>query len=139
MLLDKIFQQNVIHETIKKFKSLKLCKVVFLSFSFFVTLILTGCATDIANRYYASEKYPPKKPDQVELLWKNPQRQYVVIADFQARGESPEGMRKWAAKIGADAVIVSILGGYYDRRTTWAGDDKLLNSYSRITGTAIKY
>jgi len=120
-------------------KSLNSYKFVFLSFSFFVALLLAGCVTDVANRYYASEKYPPKRPDQVELLWRNPQRPYTVIADFQARGESPEGMRKWAAKIGADAVIISILGGFYDRNTVWAGDDKQANTYSRITGTAIKY
>jgi hypothetical protein len=113
-------------------------KYAVLSFFLFAVLF-AGCATDVANRYYASEKYPQKDPKQVELLWKNPQRQYVVIADFQARGESPEGMRKWAAKIGADAVIVSILGGYYDRNTAWAGEDKQANTYSRITGTAIKY
>jgi hypothetical protein len=108
-------------------------------FFFFLAVLFAGCATDVANRYYATEKYPSRDPKQVELLWQNPQRQYVVIADFQARGESPEGMRKWAAKIGADAVIVSILGGYYDRSTEWAGQDKQNNSYSRITGTAIKY
>ena len=113
-------------------------KYAVLSF-FFLALLFAGCATDVANRYYASEKYPPNDPKKVELLWHNPQRQYVVIADFQARGESPEGMRKWAANIGADAVIVSILGGYYDRSTEWAGQDNQANSYSRITGTAIKY
>jgi hypothetical protein len=119
-------------------KALDFNKYVGLGFLLFA-MLFAGCATDVANRYYASEKYPPKDPKQVELLWKNPQRQYVVIADFQARGESPEGMRKWAAQIGADAVIVSILGGYYDRNTTWAGQDTQANTYSRITGTAIKY
>jgi hypothetical protein len=110
-----------------------------IALSCLLSTLLAGCATDVANRYYATEKYPPKKPKEVELLWKNPQRPYVVIADFQARGESPEGMRKWAAEIGADVVIVSTLGGYYDRNTVWAGQDKEANSYSRITGTAIRY
>jgi hypothetical protein len=113
-------------------------KCAILSFLLFA-LLLVGCATDVANRYYATERYPAKDTKDVELLWHNPSRQYVVIADFQARGESPEGMRKWAAKIGADAVIVSILGGYYDTSTEWAGADKEANTYSRITGTAIKY
>ena len=106
---------------------------------FLCATFITGCATDVANRYYVSEHYPPKDPKNVDLLWKNPEGRYVVIADFQARGTTPERMRKWAAKIGADAVIVSILGGYYDRSTAWAGQDKMSNTYSRITGTAIKY
>ena len=44
-----------------------------------------------------------------------------MIADFQSRGESPEAVRKKAADIGADAVIISILGGYYSRSEEWAG------------------
>lgn len=107
--------------------------------SLLFTLLLAGCATDVANRYYVTEQYPPKEPKDVELLWHNPVRDSVIIADFQARGESPEGMRKRAAKIGADAVIVSILGGYYDTANEWAGKDTQANTYTRITGTAIKY
>jgi adenine/guanine phosphoribosyltransferase-like PRPP-binding protein len=101
--------------------------------------LVAGCATDVANRYYGTETYSPKDPKFVELLWKSPAREFVVIADFQARGESPEGMRKRAAKIGADAVIVSILGGNYSRSEEWAGQDREANTYNRITGTAIKY
>ena len=104
-----------------------------------VALFFAGCAEDVANRYYGTQQYPAKKTKEVELLWHNPQREYIVIADFQARLESPEQMRAQAAKIGADAIIVSILGGYYDRSTEWAGQDKQANSYSRIAGTAIKY
>lgn len=116
-----------------------LCRGFSVFIGFLLIVLAAGCATDVANRYYATEHYPPKEPKAVELLWKNPQRSFVVIADFQARGISPETMRSWAAKIGADAVIVSILGGYYDRSTAWADQDKMKNTYSRITGTAIKY
>ena len=101
--------------------------------------LLVGCASDVANRYYGTDKYPPKTPKEVELLWQRPQHEFTVIADFQSRGESPEAMRKRAAKIGADAVIVSILGGLYDTREEWAGHDSQGNTYSRITGTAIKF
>jgi hypothetical protein len=101
--------------------------------------LLGGCAMDVANRYYAAEKFPPKAPKDVELLWQRPSRDFVVIADFQARGESPEAMRKRAAKIGADAVIVAILGGYYYSGDEWAGKDSQGNTYTRITGTAIRY
>ncbi|MBI4325106.1 MAG: hypothetical protein HY674_07560 [Chloroflexi bacterium] len=103
------------------------------------SLFLIGCASDIANRYYGTEKFPPRDPKEVQLLWERPQREFTVIADFQSRGESPEAMRKRAAKIGADAVIVSILGGLYDTREEWAGHDRQGNTYSRITGTAIKF
>ena len=104
-----------------------------------VTSLLVGCATDVANRYYVAEKYPPKDPKDVELLWQRPAREFIVIADFQSRGESPEAMRRRAAKIGADAVIVAILGGLYNTSEEWAGHDSQGNTYSRITGTAIKY
>ena len=40
----------------------------------------------------------------------------MVIADFQSRGENAKAMQKKAAKIGADAVIVVYLGGYYNLR-----------------------
>lgn len=106
---------------------------------FVIMFLFTGCATDVANRYYGTQHYPPKKSKDVELLWHKPSLDFDVIADFQSRGESPEDMRRHAAKIGADAVIVSTLGGYYERGEEWAGHDSQSNSYSRITGTAIKY
>jgi len=102
-------------------------------------LFLVSCATDVANRYYGTEKYPPKDPEKVEILWRKPTREFVVIADFQSRGESPEAIRKKAAKIGADAVLISILGGLYSYSEEWAGSDRQSNTYSHITGTAIKY
>lgn len=98
-----------------------------------------GCATDVANRYYGSEKYPEKDPKSVDILWERPSREFTVIADFQSRGESPEAVRKKAAKIGADAVIISILGGLYNTNEQWAGTDKQSHTYTRITGTAIIY
>ena len=61
------------------------------------------------------------------------------MADFQSRGESPEDIRKKAALIGADAVIIATIGGLYDRSTEWAGTDKESGTYTHITGTAILY
>jgi len=102
-------------------------------------LIITSCATDVANRYYGSTRYPAKKPEAVEVLRLRPKRDFIVIADFQSRGESVEALREKAAQIGADAIIISILGGYYDSHEEWAGQDRYNTTYSRITGTAIVY
>jgi uncharacterized protein YbjQ (UPF0145 family) len=101
--------------------------------------LLSGCAFDVANRYYAAERFPPKEPAQVELLFRARTRKFTAIADFQSRGESPESMQKRAAKIGADAVIVTSLGGLYSPAEQWAGNDRMSRTYSRIVGTAIKY
>jgi hypothetical protein len=110
-------------------------RISLLSFLMFIT----ACATDVANRYYGTVKYKPKDPKEVEILWEKPNRDFFVIADFQSRRESPEAIRNKAAQIGADAVIVSILGGYYSYGEEWAGSDRYKGTYSRITGTAIKY
>ena len=106
----------------------------------FLVLIFScfmGCASDVANRLYSS--HPAKPVSQVTILKSAPTRAYEVIADFQSRGEDAESIRKKAAKIGADAVIVTYLGGYYDLGTEWAGKDPHSNTYSRIVGTAIIY
>jgi hypothetical protein len=101
--------------------------------------VFSSCARDIASRYYGTMKYPSKLPDEVELLRECPTRPYDVIADFQSRGETAEDMRRKAAQIGADAVIVSTLGGYRAIGEEWAGEDSYSNTYTRITATAIKY
>ena len=104
-----------------------------------ITPILGSCATDVANRYYAAKQYSPKKTEEVQLLYQKPFRNFDVIADFQSRRESAESIRKKAAKIGADAVIVTTLGGKYSLNEEWAGKDSMGHSYSRILGTAIVY
>ena len=98
-----------------------------------------SCASDVANRYYAKTTYPPKPVDQVILLDRAPERPYDVIADFQSRGESPEDMRRRAAEIGADAVIVTTLGGYYSSDEEWARQKNYNTIYTRIVGTAIRF
>ncbi len=106
-------------------------------------LLVGGCATDVANRYYATERYPEKAVQNVELLNSKPSRQFVVIADFQSRGETAERLREKAAKIGADAVIVTVVGGVYHRGEQWAGDDaykgRTHDFAGHIVGTAIVY
>lgn len=104
-----------------------------------ICLLLTSCTSDQAARYYLDERFPAKSPEDVEVLRDAPSRKYVVIADFQARGANVDYMRREAAKIGADAVIVGMFGGLRDKDEQWASEDRHANSYSRITGTAIKY
>jgi hypothetical protein len=99
----------------------------------------TGCVSDEANRYYLKERLPPKSIKEVEVLYKEPERPYVVIADFQACNATIKHMRKRAAEIGADAVIVVPAGGWYSLDEIWAGKDEQSNSYTRLIGTAIKY
>ena len=116
----------------------KNCYFVLLVVS--LCILLAGCASsDVANRYYSRETFPPKPPEEVLLLYEKPARDYVVIADFQSRGEKPKKIRKKAAQIGADAVIVSLLGGYYDTGSEWAEKNKQSDYYTRIVGTAIKF
>ena len=99
-----------------------------------------SCASDVANRYYGSVKYPPKPVDQVLLLDHAPDRPYTVIADLQSRGESPEDMRRKAAKLGADAVIVTTLGDYaYSQSEEWAQNKNANVAYTRIVGTAVRF
>lgn len=102
-------------------------------------LCIIGCISDEANRYYLKEKLPAKNINEVEVLREEPQQPYIVIADFQARNASFKHMRKRAAEIGADAVIVVPAGGWYSRNEIWAGKDKQSNSYHRLIGTAIQY
>ena len=106
----------------------------------FFILSLLSCATDVANRYYSSEQYPPKSKEDVLILDSKPTRAFVVIADFQSRGESSSDLQKKAADIGADAVIISHVGGYYSRSEEWAANDRYKEAYyDHILGTAIKF
>lgn len=102
-------------------------------------LAVTGCTSDVANRYYAPVQYPPRPQAEVQILNSRPALPFVIIADFQARGESAEGMQAQAAAIGADAVIITPLGGASNRSDEWAGNDSMANTYSHLVGTAIKY
>ena len=105
--------------------------------------LISGCASDVANRYYANSPKAEVDVSHVELLWEKPKKNFVVIADFQSRGETPDDMRRKAAKIGADAVIVSIIGGVYNKGDQWAGKDTMAGSTNsgtgHIGGTAIVY
>jgi hypothetical protein len=108
-----------------------------------IGLLTSACASDVANRVYVSKVFPERDPASVEVLWEKPKREFIVIADFQSRGETPDDLRLKAAKIGADAVLVAVIGGLYSRTEQWAGRDKMTgatNHYSgHIVGTAVVY
>lgn len=103
-----------------------------------LSLLLTGCVSDEANRFYG-DSYPATAVENVEVLTGAPTRSYQVLADFQSRGDTEDSLRRKAAEIGADAIIISKLGGFYSESENWAGADRHSDSYSRIVGTAIKY
>jgi len=104
-----------------------------------LVVVMGGCAEDVANRYYGSAHCPPKKASEVELLSAAPSKAYEVIADIQSRNESPESLREKVAKIGADGIIVTTLGGRYDPTEEWAEQKSSREMYTRIVGSAIKY
>ena len=109
----------------------------------FVALLASGACMgprDVANRYYATETFAPRPAEQVSILSKAPGRPYEVIAEFQSRNETPVSMQKRAAEIGADAVIITLVGGAKDLDEEWASSDRYKNkSYSRILGVALRY
>ena len=63
---------------------------------------------------------------------------YFGIHIFQPTSDADD-MRAKAAKVEADAVIVSYHGEYVSTREQWAKQQQHKDSYSRITATAIKY
>lgn len=104
-----------------------------------IVAFAVGCASDQAFRYYSAERFPARDPGTVEVLNSAPTRPFTVIADFQIRNASEERLRREAAKIGADAVIVTHLGGFYQRSEKWAGEDRLKGTRTRLVGSAIKF
>jgi hypothetical protein len=76
-----------------------LCVVLAVSF-------LCGCVAPSYSRVY--ETYPPTSPSAIEILRSKPAHDFVLIADTQMHGPSENQVRKWAAGVGADAVIITV-------------------------------
>jgi hypothetical protein len=106
-----------------------------------VLVLLSGCVRDVANRYYVQERYPAVPVERVQVLTMAPARPYVLLADFQSRGDSEDSLRHKAAEIGADAVIVTKFGGSSPRGQQWAENQTTYHDSQgdRIVGTAIRY
>lgn len=111
----------------------------FIASMLLICLFMAGCVSGAAHRYYLQEKLPPKNIEDVEVLREKPLRPHIVIADFQFSMARIRHVQKKAAEIGADAVIVTPTGGWYSHSETWAGEDRYLDTYSGLIGTAIKY
>jgi hypothetical protein len=124
----------------KEFKLRNIYTQMQLAVLFIFGLSLIGCASDVANRYYAGKQYPSKNKADVLILNSKPTKAFIVIADFQSRGETPSDLQEKAAKIGADAVIISRVGGLYSRSEEWASKDRYQGQFhDHILGTAIKF
>ena len=120
-----------------KFRNIMMSRFAFLVLAIFV---LAGCASDQAARYFADEHYPPRPDDQVQVLDAAPPQPYTLLAELQARDMPTSDMRHWAAKLGADAIIVTRLGGQKARSDVWASEDTQgTTAASRVAGIAIKY
>ncbi len=125
---------------IKEFNLENACSQMKLITLIILGLSLVGCSSDIANRCYKCGKFPPKNKEEVLILDSKPTRPFDVIADFQSRGETPSDLQEKAAAIGADAVIVSHVGGFYSRDEEWASQDRYKGEFhDHILGTAIKF
>jgi len=102
--------------------------------------VVIDLSSERANdRPDVTERFAPRDPQEVELLWDKPQEDYVVIGHFHSRGDSPKSIRKRAARIGADAVIVTPLAGESVKVDTPSRMPQLSRPYSRIVGEAIRY
>jgi hypothetical protein len=96
-----------------------------------VALLLCSCSSvEVTSLRPEGVKFPPqKKPAEVKVIQTKDAPavgSYEPIADLEVSGTSESAIRKAAAKVGADAVIV---------RTVGAGT----HAQNRIFGTAIKY
>ena len=86
----------------------RLGDVVILMGGMLASVLLVGCVSSTYTRVY--ESLPAKSKDDAEnlpILTQNPLRRYRVIADSQFANVSEAGVRKWAASVGADAVLVA--------------------------------
>lgn len=119
--------------------------------AFYVTLALfvfhSGCVSGSYTRVY--KVYPPKTESEaknIAILTEKPTMPFSVIADFQFTGASENYVRNWAAKHGADAVLVSVSSRVSMTSSSFStvGPDPVrekisLGSNQQVFCTAIKF
>jgi hypothetical protein len=124
-----------------------------LAFTLAITLISsTGCNTVsiTSKQYLGGPTYPPSNPQTIQILRTEPTRPHVRLGEVQAEPSSDsvdvqkieDALRKSAAKLGADAVVI-----VYDKTQVvgavvngpWWG--RTVNDVTGrvIIGVAIKY
>jgi len=115
-------------------------------------LFLTGCKTvsTSTKQYLGGPTYPPSNPANIEILRTQPTRPHVRLGEVQAEPSSDsvgapqieEAIRKAAAKLGADAVVIvydqtQITGAFVSG--PWWGRSVNTVTGRVIIGVAIKY
>ena len=91
------------------------------------------------TRYGLSQPFAPRDPQEVEVLWEKPAEAYTVIGHFRSRGNNPKSLQKRAAKIGANAVIVTPLDVVSAKTDRQYRMPQPSFSHPRIAGEAIRY
>ena len=102
---------------------------------------LAGCATP-AHSVRVFEDYPPRSDfANVEVIRTLPERDYIVVAEFETRGNSLNALRKQAAKYGADAVFVANYSNYFSETSVELRNNSKsgISLGSESLCTAIKY
>lgn len=115
-------------------------------------LATTGCNTVsvTSNQYLGGQTYPPSNPQTIQILRTEPTRPHVRLGEVQAEPSSDsvsvqkieDALRKSAAKLGADAVVI-----VYDKTQVvgavvngpWWGRTVSNVTGRVIIGVAIKY
>jgi hypothetical protein len=128
-------------------------KNIFITLAVAATLLLaTGCNTVSisSNQFIGGPIYPPSNPALIEILRTPPTRPHVRLGEVRAEPSSDSvsvqqietSLRKAAAKMGADAVVI-----VYDRTQItgafvtgpWYGRSLQTIQGRVIVGVAIKY
>ncbi len=115
-------------------------------------LLLTGCQTvsTSTKQYLGGPIYAPSDPATIQILREQPTRPHVRLGEVQAQPSSDSvgameieaAIRKAAAKLGADAVVIvydrtQITGAYVTG--PWWGRSVNTVTGRVIIGVAIKY
>jgi hypothetical protein len=115
-------------------------------------MAVTGCKTvsTSSHQFLGGPTYPPTDPAQVQILRTEPTRAHAQLGQVRAQPSSSsvgnpqieEALRKVAAKMGADAVVIvqdtTQVTGAVVTGPLWARSvDQITGRV--ITGVAIKY